>query len=481
MKVSNTRAVTGLATASYTTRRNGRAFTAVAVCGNVGGKVEALFSLVGSAKVPAQRELRGLLEGRSVVAAAPWACFDAVDFGTRSAETAFDTAAEYDGLLYAVAAHRENVIDTLRENDRSHLQPQALAAFDARCAAKSSLYVDIGVTVRRDSSAGNNGTLVDVEEVSDQGATIGHVFAAVNPRRGRIEFKAQGNGGVQCGFSSDFKGAVLMLVAHVRMIGAAVPYFGVYHVDEDGEHELCEVDGGVCYVAHRTEEVAQKEAGCAATGNKSKYVAKPIPAGVRVFDALLNCEALSGAHPVAEVEGPKEEAYELRSKSPRENAQHAIDCALEQVSGADVGALLTLDYIGPDRGYLFIMQGPKDAQGVRPVTTLAAGCTSVERLMVHWAGFVDNLRPVVKTDNEVLAKSLQIQRARQLGYTVHAPGAGETIWAFCIDGDYTDGFADGPSAWDGAIADMNAPRATKAAPGEMIYPATGPCAVGGAA
>lgn len=81
-----------------------------------------------------------------------------------------------------------------------------------------------------------------------------------------------------------------------------------------------------------------------------------------------------------------------------------------------------------------------------------------------------------KTDNAVLVKSLQIQRARQLGYTVHAPGAGNDTWAFCIDGDYTDGFADGPSAWGGAIADMNAPRGTVAAPGEVIYPATGPSA-----
>lgn len=440
MNVSNTRAVTGL----YIASGKNDPLHIGGIVGGVAVRICSLPAYLNGGKTPSARELRGIIEGRSVVAAAPWACFDAVAFGVTSAETAFDTAAEYDGLLYAVAAHRENVIDTLRENGRSHLQPQALAAFDARCAAKSSLYVDIGVTVRRDSSAGNNGTLVDVEEVSDQGATIGHVFAAVNPRRGRIEFKAQGNGGVQCGFSSDFKGAVLMLVAHVRMIGAAVPYFGVYHVDEDGELELCEVDGGVCYVAHRTEEAAQNEAGCAASGNKSKYVAKPIPAGVRVFDALLNCEALSGAHPVADVvrvgacmviisgeAGKPVERSGLPARAPMA-APQSVTVTITEQAHQDASHTELLEYASRLR-YRLTMAYP-DAR-------------------------------------------ITVQRDDCAAYTVIASTG-------AVDHADVVGIIDVLNECDDWRSAANVPRhavAAKAAPGEMIYPATGPCAVGGAA
>jgi len=73
LKVSNTRKITGLATASYTTLRAGKKHTAIAVCGNVDGKQVQLFSLpaeLNAFKLPGLRELRGMLEGRSIVDAA---------------------------------------------------------------------------------------------------------------------------------------------------------------------------------------------------------------------------------------------------------------------------------------------------------------------------------------------------------------------------------------------------------------------------
>ena len=141
MKVSNTRNVTGLYMGSYTTTRsNGNKIQPIAVGGKVGGKVVMLFSLLPRMtgyKMPALRELRGMLEGRSIVAAAEWANvenFDAIGFAVRSADEAQDQIKEYSSTAKAVASYRQNVIDTLRENDRSMFQEKALAAFDARIA-----------------------------------------------------------------------------------------------------------------------------------------------------------------------------------------------------------------------------------------------------------------------------------------------------------------------------------------------------------
>lgn len=49
-----------------------------------------------------------------------------------------------------------------------------------------------------------------------------------------------------------------------------------------------------------------------------------------------------------------------------------------------------------------------------------------------------------------------IKRAREAGYTVHAPNAeeGNDSWAFCIEGDYTEGFASEDQAWKAALSDM---------------------------
>lgn len=223
MKTSNTRNVTGLYIASG---KN----DPLHIGGTIGGKAQRICSLpahLNNREVPNARELRGIIEGRSIVAAAPWTAvdgtaFDAIGFAVTSAHTAFDTVNEFDSIIAAVAAHRENVIDTLRENDRSHLRAKALEAFDACTAKLSPLFAMEGVTVERDSTAGDNGGLVDVERVMVDGAVIGHVFAAAN--RGRVQFKAQANGGALVAWSDDFTGAARLLAAHSRMASPATDY-----------------------------------------------------------------------------------------------------------------------------------------------------------------------------------------------------------------------------------------------------------------
>jgi hypothetical protein len=301
--------------------------------GMVNGKPQAICSLpayLNGGKVPAVRDMRGILEGRSIVAASKWTevdgtAFDAIGFAVTSANCAFDEGGD---LLAEVNAHRENVIDTLRENDRSHLQAKALAAFDARIAELApALYAVEGVTVERESSAGDNGALVDVERVTLDGGVIGHVFAAVN--RGRVEFKAQTLGGELAAWNSDFTGAVRALVAHARHAAAVA----------------------------RT--------------------------------------------------------------APLRTAQQAIEMALEQTDGAEVGASLVLDLPTVEQGYTFVMWATVNGQNMRNV--LRADVTDVKRLMAHWAGFVENVRAALAAPvdgmAEGFAQAVEQQRA-SLGQAV---------------------------------------------------------------
>lgn len=53
----------------------------------------------------------------------------------------------------------------------------------------------------------------------------------------------------------------------------------------------------------------------------------------------------------------------------------------------------------------------------------------------------------------------KFDEAKQAGYTVHGPDTPVTgTWAFCIDGDYTEGFASEAAAWDGACSDLLSPK-----------------------
>jgi hypothetical protein len=329
--------------------------------GMVNGKPQAICSLpayLNGGKVPAVRDMRGILEGRSIVAASKWTevdgtAFDAIGFAVTSANCAFDEGGD---LLAEVNAHRENVIDTLRENDRSHLQAKALAAFDARIAELApALYAAEGVTVERESSAGSNGALVDVERVTLDGGVIGHVFAAVN--RGRVEFKAQTLGGELAAWNSDFTGAVRALVAHARHAAAV-------------------------------------------TASQAKT-------------------------------GPHEEAYNLGSTDALRNAQHAIDCALEQTDGAEVGASLVLDLPTVEQGYTFVMWATVNGQNMRNV--LRADATDVKRLMAHWAGFVENVRAALAAPvdgmAEGFAQAVEQQRA-SLGQAAPVDGTAQGFMAW---------------------------------------------------
>lgn len=66
--------------------------------------------------------------------------------------------------------------------------------------------------VTLESSAGNNGCLVDVYAVSIDGGTVGHVFAANN--NGLVQFKAQMIGGAFVAWDASKDGAVAALVAY---------------------------------------------------------------------------------------------------------------------------------------------------------------------------------------------------------------------------------------------------------------------------
>jgi hypothetical protein len=87
-------------------------------------------------------------------------------------------------------------------------------------------------------------------------------------------------------------------------------YWGVYHVNGNGEATLCEIDGGICYEAYRSKRSAEQSArrsnyhmtlwneGRAyyQDYDESHFEVRPIPAGVRVWDKYSDTEGVSGEH-----------------------------------------------------------------------------------------------------------------------------------------------------------------------------------------
>ena len=69
-------------------------------------------------------------------------------------------------------------------------------------------------------------------------------------------------------------------------------YFGLYYIKGETP-ELCEVDGGVCYEAHRNEKKAQARIALCHL-NPADYDVRAIPAGIKVFDCKSNKVAISG-------------------------------------------------------------------------------------------------------------------------------------------------------------------------------------------
>lgn len=107
-----------------------------------GGKLELIVAAIGW-NVPTLTDAKHILNGSSFMrSTATQLLFNAVDFGVRSAELAVDAPGEYDGVANAVQAHRINVIDTCRENDRECFTAAALAAFDARVKALGVMPVE---------------------------------------------------------------------------------------------------------------------------------------------------------------------------------------------------------------------------------------------------------------------------------------------------------------------------------------------------
>jgi hypothetical protein len=72
-------------------------------------------------------------------------------------------------------------------------------------------------------------------------------------------------------------------------------YFGVYYVAQEGSNpRLCEVDGGVCYEAYPTHELAQ--GAIDEMKWKENYIVLPIPQGVKVYDHATETICISGTH-----------------------------------------------------------------------------------------------------------------------------------------------------------------------------------------
>jgi hypothetical protein len=74
-------------------------------------------------------------------------------------------------------------------------------------------------------------------------------------------------------------------------------FFGLYYVNEAGERELCEVDGGVCYEAHRDRDDAEMMLAADKTLSASgSYEVHPIPGGQRVADPITESVVTAKPH-----------------------------------------------------------------------------------------------------------------------------------------------------------------------------------------
>lgn len=69
-------------------------------------------------------------------------------------------------------------------------------------------------------------------------------------------------------------------------------YFGLYYI-KGATPELCEVDGGVCYEAHRNEKKALARI-TICNLNSQEYAVMQIPRGIKVFDCKTDQVAISG-------------------------------------------------------------------------------------------------------------------------------------------------------------------------------------------
>ena len=69
-------------------------------------------------------------------------------------------------------------------------------------------------------------------------------------------------------------------------------YFGLYYIKGETP-ELCEVDGGVCYEAHRNEKKAQARISLCRL-NAADYDVCPVPAGIKVFDYKTDQVVIAG-------------------------------------------------------------------------------------------------------------------------------------------------------------------------------------------
>lgn len=71
-------------------------------------------------------------------------------------------------------------------------------------------------------------------------------------------------------------------------------FWGVYYNNPNGTQELCEVDGGISYEAHRTLTDAELAASSACSyTSPNSYIALPIPTGIRVWDNETDSETIT--------------------------------------------------------------------------------------------------------------------------------------------------------------------------------------------
>lgn len=109
----------------------------------------------------------------------------------------------------------------------------------------------------------------------------------------------------------------------------ARPYFGVYYASEGQEPQLCEVDGGVCFEAHRTEAGAQKSVEQTEAIYRGNYIVLPIPAGTLVCDRETETKVIAGAH----VAAPAQTSAPLILTTAQAQAVYSAMCALNNVGG----------------------------------------------------------------------------------------------------------------------------------------------------